>query len=498
MARLARLTWLLAFSVLALAWTNSARAWSPTPGSGTQYESADASLAGSAPTAATDYYGTHEAACAAYFTRYDASAIKSCGATCTYTYTQTACNTTGTGSSMYTRISTRRTRSTDGAISNYTNTLQRRQCTDQAACFLEENPPSTFDCSTLSNVKTLGSANDQPDTFTPKDAICVKNGNVGGANTPMNCAAFKRANQTYKRLGPVNQRDWLVNYQFTGLACDAEPQQTETEPVDTDDKAEKCKTGAGGLTFCSAPDDDTDCGYFNDKYVCLKSLGTDKCMTKADGSRICASGAPTPPKPDNGTPGVPATPDDTMSTQDGQSGTSNTYNYYNTTTNTNSSRDTGTGGSTDGSGAVGPGGEAATTTDGDPTSDDSAGGGIGCDAPPTCDGDPIQCVLLNQQWRTRCPEVPTTMEVTTAMGATEGELDGSAIFSAPEDMSAAWSEAGPISVGACPAPLSVSIMGQSMSLDIWHAGCEMALLFAPIVMAMAYFAAVLLFLRSNW
>lgn len=360
--------------------------------------------------------------------------------------------------------------------------------------------PPTFDCATLANVKTLGTANDQPDTFTPADSICVKNGNVGGVVTPMSCAAFKNAKQTWKRLGPSGARDWLAAYQFTGLACDAEPEQPQTQPTDTDSDTEKCKTGAGGLTFCSSPDNETDCGFFNDKYVCLKSLGTDKCMTKADGSRICAAGAATPPVPDNGTPGVKATPSDTMTTQDGQNGTSNTYNFYNTTTNNSSSRPTGSGGNTDGSGAVGPGGESATSSEGgvDPTADDSAGGGTTCDAEPTCDGDPIQCVLLNQQWRTRCPDVQTSEAVQAAMGATAGELDGSALFSAPQDLSTAWSEDGGIAVGACPAPLNISVMGQSIGLDVWSAGCDMATLFAPIVMAMAYFAAVLLFLRSNW
>jgi len=359
-----------------------------------------------------------------------------------------------------------------------------------------------FDCSTLANVKTLGSANDQPDSFTPGDTICVKHGNVGGTNTPMNCAAFKSANQTFKRLGPSGARDWLANYQFTGLACDAEPQQTATEPLDTDSPAEKCKSGAGGLTWCEGPEKDADCGYFNDKYVCLKSLGTDKCITKADGSRLCASGAPTPPVPDNGTPGTKAAASDTMQTRDPVSNVTNNYNYYNTTVNSGSSRDTGSGPSADGSGTVGPGGEPTGSGTGegtgdDPTADDEASGGATCEAAPVCSGDPIQCVLLTQQWKTRCPDALTSSEALSAFNATEDEINGVLPNSSTTDVTSLDS-GGPISVGACPAPLGISVMGQSISLDIWKYGCDLALLFAPFVMAMSYFGAAMLLIRSVW
>lgn len=361
------------------------------------------------------------------------------------------------------------------------------------------DPP--FDCSALANVKTLGSANDQPDSFSPEDAICVKNGNVEGASTPMNCAAFRLADQPYKVLGPSGARDHLVRYQFTGLECDAEPQQEPTEPLDTDSDAEKCKTGPGGLTWCESPTPDAnDCGYFNDKYTCLKSLGTDKCVTKADGSRICAGTAPTPPVPDNGTPGTKAPPDDTMQVCTG-AGACQQVNYYNSTTNTNSTRDTGTGGNADGSGGVGPGGTPAGSGTGDGTedgvSDDSASGGATCDVAPTCSGDPIQCALLTQQWKTRCPDTLTDAELLSGIEATAAEVGTEA---GPNDATVELSGVTGGTIwggGSCPAPINVSVMGQSMSLDVWQRGCEMALLFAPFVLAMGYFAAALLLIRGG-
>jgi len=365
-----------------------------------------------------------------------------------------------------------------------------------------EPPTSEFDCQNLMNVKTLGHADDMPDSFEPQNEICVKNGKFGGSDVPMNCAAYKNVKQTFKRLGPSGARDWLANYTFTGLECDAEPEQTETQPLDADDNDnERCKTGPGGMTWCEGPEKDTDCGFFNDQYVCLKALGTDKCQTKADGSRLCANSAPTPPVPDNGTNGVKAPADDVMNVYEGDD-ISNQYNYYNSTTTGNSSRDPGVGGNTDGSGAVGPGGVSAGDGAGDGseegTSDDEASGGITCTAEPTCSGDPIQCNLLMQQWRTRCPEGVTDEEAQTAMAATEAEVAGDLGDGIDDVEIAALDATGAFgTAGACPSPIGISVMGQSIDLDVWEQGCNMALLFAPFVMVMGWFAAAMMFVRDG-
>jgi len=352
-----------------------------------------------------------------------------------------------------------------------------------APCYVAPEP--AFDCSALANVNTLAVADGVPDSFTPKDTGCVGAANINGVPTSLGqgCSVFKRATQKYKRMGPANDREWLVSYQFTGLECDAEP-PAESLTFD-DEPEEKCKTGAGGLTWCEAPNADGDCGFFNDKYICLQSLGEDQCESKADGSRLCAASAPTPPVPDSGTPGVPAPADDSIVTSDGTSST--TYNYYNSTTVSNSSRDPGTGGGTGGSGTVGPGGEPEEESG-------SASGGITCDSEPSCAGDPIQCAILKQQWRTRCVEAPTEPQALEAIGATAGEIDGSEMDAGQVDVTT-LNTSGTLS-GSCPVPLNVSVMGQNLSLDIWHGACEMAVLFAPFVMAMGYLLSAMLFIKG--
>jgi len=346
--------------------------------------------------------------------------------------------------------------------------------------------PDTYDCSALANVKTLAVGTGKPDSFVPGNTGCVTDAEIGGQPVDMaqGCAVFKRAEQRYKRLGSTNQREWLVAYQFTGLACDAEPAVDLT--VD-DDPVEKCKTGPGGLTWCEQYDAEGDCGFFNDKYVCLQSLGEDRCEAKADGSRICPGSAPSPPVPDNGTAGVPATPSDTITVTNDDNSTTN-YNYYNSTVVGTSSRDPGTGSGTGGSGTVGPGGDAVDPNEG------SASGGVTCDSEPACSGDPIQCAILKQQWRTRCVETPTEAEALGAIEATEGEIDGTSLQAGEVDVTT-LNATGTLS-GSCPVPLSISVMGQNLSLDIWSAACDMAVLFAPFVMAMGYFLSAMLFIKG--
>lgn len=376
-------------------------------------------------------------------------------------------------------------------------------------------PPEPLACDTLANVRTLGSANDQPDSFHPSPTICVKNGKIDGTTQPLGgsngCAAFLMAEQPYKRLGPTGARDWLVRYQFTGLECDDELEQDETEiPPDCETDitgsvacpeytSEKCHTN-NGLTWCEGIDNKKNCGFANDKYVCLDSLQPDKCFAMADGSRLCVEGAPTPPVPDNGTPGVKATPDGNMQTCTG-AGSCTQHNYYNSTTSTGSSRDPGTGSNSDGSGTVGPGGVPGGTGAG--TDEEGAGtasGGLTCDAEPTCSGDPIQCAQLQQQWRTRCPDGPTDAQLLEAIGATDAEKG---VAAGPNDGSvevgAIGDGSGFIVGGSCPTGGSFSVMGQTISMeDLWEPACQMAVWFAPIVQAMGYFFAALLLIRGGF
>lgn len=115
--------------------------------------------------------------------------------------------------------------------------------------------------------------------------------------------------------------------------------------------------------FCTSEPGDKSCGFYNDNYVCLDRTPKDGCQALADGSRICAQQAPTPPVPDNGTPGVPAGPDDELQTQQGDTVTN--YHYYSAGTVGGSARD------------PGPGPNPAAPVDGE--GDEGAGSGLHCD-----------------------------------------------------------------------------------------------------------------------
>lgn len=188
----------------------------------------------------------------------------------------------------------------------------------------------------------------------------------------------------------------------TGDACGSVTTPNSTTPMD----GENCVAGSSA-EYCQSEPSDQDCGYVNDNLVCLDSVEDDGCDVFSAGDRVCGPSAPTPPVPDNGTEGTPAEPDEEIvSTVDN---ITITYNYYDSTTVSNSSRDAGTSGdnpydgSDDGSGAD----EGDGDCEGDDCSEEegSASGGETCDEAPTCSGDAIQCAILDQEWRARCPSI---------------------------------------------------------------------------------------------
>jgi hypothetical protein len=111
--------------------------------------------------------------------------------------------------------------------------------------------------------------------------------------------------------------------------------------------------------------------------------------------------------PDNGTPGKKAPADQQI--QNNNNNVTNNWYWYSSTTNANSARDPGMSGDNpydghdDGSGVSG-GGVGACSGSACGEGEGSASGGEGCDAPPVCVGDAIQCALLAQEWRQRCPQ----------------------------------------------------------------------------------------------
>lgn len=247
------------------------------------------------------------------------------------------------------------------------------------------------------------------------------------------------------------------------------------EPEDLND-GETCVTTSAGNEFCLAKAG-TNCGYFNDSFVCLPRVDGDECSVFGDGGRICGSAAPSPPVPDNGTPGQPAAPADQIESTQGA--TTNTYNYFNATQVAASSRDPGSSGDN-------PYGDDDDDGDceGEECGEDegSVTGGLTCDSEPVCEGDALQCAIIAQEWRTRCVEAIDTADV-ESMFADNGDIDGDGVSeganeslpgseSEPTDVSEMFDGAGWLSARSCPATYSVDLgafgnIGYSLADACW-------------------------------
>jgi hypothetical protein len=303
--------------------------------------------------------------------------------------------------------------------------------------------------------------------------------------------------------GSPNVFSFLADIRMGGGACADAPTSPETEniaPAPKED-GETCETSAAGVEYChdaTPQEDETGCGYYNDNFTCLDAVEPDECWVDADGSRYCGQDAPTPPVPDNGTPGVPAEPDDQIIDPD----TDNVYDYYDPDTVTGSDRPAGDSGanpnrpgSTNPSTPTQP---VAEQGDGDGDGgegegDGSASGGLTCASAPVCDGDAIQCAILDQEWRMRCShDDPSGIEFG------EGEEDGTGHHEDGDGAGAGEiSESGSLgAAGSCPAPFNVTVWGTSVEIDVWQYGCDMAVLFAPIVMVLAYLMGGLMLVRG--
>jgi hypothetical protein len=293
---------------------------------------------------------------------------------------------------------------------------------------------------------------------------------------------------------------FLPFVKFSGEACaGGEPEIPPADPTPVDEPSgEICKESAAGTDVCTASAYGENCGYVNGNFVCLGKTDADECWVNPDGSRLCGDTAPTPPVPDNGTPGVKAAPTDQVSAV-APSGSGTTYNYYNSATVAGSSRDPGDSGAnpnrpssadprTEPTPVTGSGGDGTGIDIEFPSGE--ASGGETCDAAPTCThDDPVQCAMLNQQWRTRCVDAIAAEDSLAAIGATEAEQEGDLTGGAdPIEITSLNADGG--FSGSCPAPISVTVMGQTLSLDIWLRACEMAVLFAPVVMMMGYLIAI--------
>lgn len=232
---------------------------------------------------------------------------------------------------------------------------------------------------------------------------------------------------------------------YSGETCGPTEAPIEPEEVDPpepdapEDKyeGEECITSSNGVEYCRGPQGEN-CGYYNDKLVCLGKTDPDECWVNADGSRFCGDSAPTPPVPDNGTRGTKAPPDDTVKAP-GPTGTENTYNYYNGGTVSGSNAQSDSGANPNRPGSVNPSTEPTPTTC---VGDNCAGGdGEGGDG--------------------EGGETPELEEICTFGECAQGFMDdiaGGPIGAALNG--ASFSTAG----GVCPTP-SITGLGGSWELD---------------------------------
>lgn len=155
---------------------------------------------------------------------------------------------------------------------------------------------------------------------------------------------------------------WTMEYTAEDCTPGAEEGPEDIDHVD----GESC-TPVGDGEYCASPSGEGNCGYLNDKFVCLDSVPDKGCKYMSDGAGVCDAEAGTPPKPDSGTPGTPATADDEIETEtrdsagnppSGGGGCGAGCDYYDPDTVAASERDpTDTGGSGGGGDNVGGVGE---------------------------------------------------------------------------------------------------------------------------------------------
>lgn len=290
-------------------------------------------------------------------------------------------------------------------------------------------------------------------------------------------------------------------FRYTSQACTTEPPggylpETGSETCLNSPALEYCVSNSYSAG--------ADCGYVNGDWTCLTSTPTGGCQDAAGGV-LCDASAGSPPAPDNGTRSQPAQPDGTLNaTRGDQSGNTtgtNEYHFYNGTTVAGSQGGVQSGPAT-GRDTNGDGTTGGCETDGS-CSEESTGtasGGTSCDSPPVCEGDPIACLTLKQQWDTRCAlegEITPSDVATILEGLDSGVSEGWGEEGGPVVEVQELGGEGILGDASCPSPLNITVMGRSLSLNIWQGGCQMADWFRPFVLLMGYLIGAFIFIKGG-
>ena len=314
-----------------------------------------------------------------------------------------------------------------------------------------------------------------PSSGTSTNLLPSENASVpaGAANLCLNECAYSYSPGAF-RITATGVSRTLASIKATGRACGATQPPTQAAQGTNDD----CFMD-GGRQICADPA--ASCGYVNNDRICTRQQ-TSGCTAYASGGVACIveSGGAVPGAPDNGTPGQPATPTAIVSNSNV------TINYYNQTAVNNSSVPPST---TPAEGGGPKGVETGGECEGEECGEEgSVTGGALCDAPPVCDGDALQCAMIAQQWRTRCPDELTETGIEAEVGL-PAEIDHE-----EHDMSEALSQVVVTGgSGVCPAPPSVALPGGgSVEITVITWFCELAALLAPLVMIAAYAAGALI------
>lgn len=261
-----------------------------------------------------------------------------------------------------------------------------------------------------------------------------------------------------------------------GKPCSAVDVPTVSAPTPPVTPGNTCVTTAAG-TVCDTAN--SSCGQVNGETVCITAAAPGECRSLPSGGSICVTDSAhppaTPPAPDTGVAGVIATPVASIVNN------TVTANVYNSTTVAGSSGGTATAGSSGATTGTTPGtGTASTPGTG------TASGGDTCGVAPSCTGDAIQCMVVKQQWLSRCNH-GTEAERTSAMAAA-GVTPSDVLPETEVQVSQITPLSGSL-VSSCPPPLSLSIMGQSVNLDLSGPTCSALGMLRPVVLLIAWLSA---------